>query len=194
MTYPAATNRNPEAAVDEQFIQRWSPRAYDSRPVEPEKLAAVFEAARWAPSSGNGQPWLFLYASTPESLKLFRPILVDANREWADTAPVLIAVMAQRNRANGKPNGTAAFDTGAAWMALALQAKQLGLITHGMAGFHEDEFYARLNVPREEYLAIAMVALGYAGDAASLSDRNREREVPSDRKPLAEVAREGALD
>src|SRR5437870_4918347 len=102
---PDFKNRIPEAEIDPMFIERWSPRAFDAKPVSDKILASLFEAARWSPSCFNEQPWLFLYANTEEDLQYFRPLLVDQNRAWADKVPVLVFAFAKRNFAyNGKPN------------------------------------------------------------------------------------------
>ncbi len=191
LTFPVP-GRVPDAAVDPIFPARWSPRAFSARPVPREALDSVFEAARWAPSSFNDQPWLFLYAREPEDLARFRGLLVEFNQTWANQAPVLIFVAARRHFAhNGTPNRVAVFDAGAAWMSLALQAHRLGLATHGMAGIEVEKAHAVLGLPKEQYEIIAAIALGYPGDAATLPESLREREVPSGRKPRAEVAVEG---
>src|SRR4051812_17943450 len=113
--------RIPAAKVDGLFIERWSPRAFSPEKVSPDDLAALFEAARWAPSSSNEQPWFFLYAATDEQLALFRPLLVDGNRVWADRAPVLAFLFARKfsRRKSDQANRWGEFDAGAAWMALA---------------------------------------------------------------------------
>lgn len=185
-------SRVPEAEVDSLFIGRWSPRAFAAKPVPEGELASLFEAARWAPSCYNEQPWLFLYADRDEELSIFRPLLVDANRAWAERAPVLAFVLARRKFArNGKANDWAAFDAGAAWMSLALRARQRGLATHAMAGIRKDAAYEALGVPKDDYDILCAVAIGYMGDADALPADLREREKPSGRKPLAEVARRG---
>jgi nitroreductase len=186
------SSRVPEAEVDSIFIERWSPRAFSEKPVPEDALASLFEAARWAPSCYNEQPWLFLYADRVEELKIFRPLLVDANRAWADHAPVLAFALARRKFArNGKTSDWAAFDAGAAWMSLALQARRLGLCTHAMAGIRKNEAYAVLGVPRDDYEIVCAVAVGYMGGKDALPAEIREREMPSTRKSLAEVARRG---
>jgi nitroreductase len=186
--------RVPEARVDPLFIDRWSPRAFSSEPVPPETLASLFEAARWAPSCYGEQPWLFLYATQPPDLERFRSLLVDGNRVWADRAPVLAFVFARRLFArNNKPNRWCQFDAGAAWMSLALQARMLGLYTHGMGGFHEERVYEALNVPREKYEAMAGIAIGRIGDPSILPADLAGIEKPNSRKPLAQVAVEGKL-
>ncbi|MEE9218289.1 MAG: nitroreductase family protein [Acidobacteriota bacterium] len=189
--------KNPrvaEAAVDPMFLERWSPRAFSSKPIPEETLRSLFEAARWAPSCYGEQPWLFLYAAKKEDLDLFRGLLVEGNRVWADRAPVLAFVFARRAFSrNDKPNRWAAFDAGAAWMSLALQARKVGLYTHGMGGFHEDKVYLTLNVPKEKYQAMAGIAIGYAGEPAELPSELREIEKPNSRKPLPQMAIEGRL-
>jgi nitroreductase len=181
--------RTAETAVDPLLLERWSPRAFSPEPVAEEMLSALFEAARFAPSAANEQPWLFLYAATAEELARFRPLLVDGNRRWADRAPVLAFVLARRRFARkDEVNDWAAFDAGAAWMALAVQARLLGLYTHAMAGFHQDKVYEVLGVPRGDYAVLAAIAIGKLGDRAQLPPDLAEREQPTPRKPLAEVA------
>ena len=186
--------RQPNAAVDLLFVDRWSPRAFAPDPVPRDTLMQLFEAARWAPSAMNEQPARFLYADTPETLDLFRPLLMPANRVWADRAPVLAFVLSKRKYDhNDRPNRTYQFDAGAAWMSLALQARMLGLYTHGMAGIHVEEAYDALNVSKDDYEIIAAVAIGQMGDASKLPDKVREREVPSGRKALADIAIAGGF-
>ena len=157
-------------------------------------MASLFEAARWAPSCFNEQPWLFLYATTPEHRAVFLSCLVEFNQLWARNAPVLAFVLAKKSFAkNGEPNRWAAFDAGAAWMSLALQAHKSGLFTHAMAGFDEDKAYEVLQVPRDRYDILAAIAIGGYGDPESLSPAMRTSEAPNDRKPLAEVALQGVL-
>jgi nitroreductase len=184
--------RVPEAGVDPLFIDRWSPRAFSSEPIAAETLASLFEAARWAPSCYGEQPWLFLYATRPPDLDLFRSLLVDGNRVWADRAPVLAFAFARlRFARNNKPNRWAQFDTGAAWMSLALQARMLGLYTHGMGGIHADRVYEALGVPRDDYEVMCGIAIGRIGDPSILPADLAGIEKPNSRKPLAEVAIQG---
>jgi len=180
--------RQAQAPVDPMFLARWSPRAIDSRPVEPEKLESLFEAARWAPSAYNEQPWIFLYASEEDDLKLYRPLFNDMNLSWCAKAPVLGFILVSKNfKHNSKPNAYAGFDAGAAWMSLALQAQKLGLYTHAMAGIHHDKAYETLDVPKDDYQVICGLAIGYMGDSGGLPDPLKAREAPNDRKPLKEV-------
>ena len=186
--------RIPTVDVDSQFLDRWSPRAFDPTPLTDDQLAALFEAARWAPSCYNEQPWLFLYAVTPEDRARFAETLVPANRLWAPRAPLLLFVLCRKRfRHNNQENRHAPFDAGAAWMALALQARKLGLHAHAMAGFSRAKAYQILGVPQEDYDIMAAVAIGTRGDPGLLPKDVAAREQPSDRKPLSEVARQGQL-
>ena len=184
--------RIPTVDVDSQFLDRWSPRSFVPTPLTDDQLAALFEAARWAPSCYNEQPWLFLYAVTPEDRVRFGEALVPANQVWALHAPLLLFVLCRRRfRHNNQENRHAPFDAGAAWMALALQARKLGLHAHAMAGFSRQKAYEILAVPQEDYDIIAAVAIGRRGDAQMLPEDVAAREQPSQRKPLTEVASEG---
>ncbi len=184
--------RLAEAEVDAQFLDRWSPRAFSEEPVPAEALRSLFEAARWAPSSANGQPWFFLCATEPDDLALFGSLLDEGNRRWALRAPVLIYLLCRRNwQKSGRPNDWAKFDAGAAWMSLALQARKLGLYAHAMAGFDREKAYVALNVPKEEFEIIAAIAVGYWGDPLKLPPDLQEREKPTQRKTLTEVYKMG---
>ena len=189
MSRPSANPRNPETEVDSMFIDRWSPRAFLPDPIPEHQIKTLFEAARWAPSCFNEQPWLFLYAAEPEKRKKFVSLLVDKNQRWAGQAPLLMFVIARRGfEKGGAENRHAKFDAGAAWMSLALQARKLGLYAHAMAGFHLAKSYEVLGVPEKDYEVIAAIAVGRLGDSASLPDDLLKMEVPKARKPLAEVA------
>lgn len=184
--------RLPEAEVDSLFIDRWSRRALSDQPISPEQIATLFEAARWAPSANNLQPWLFVYASQPESLTRARTLLKDLNQRWATRAPLLVFIFARRNHPEtGAPLRTAVFDTGAAWQSLALQAHKLGLSTRAMGGIHLEQTYEVLGVPREEFDAIAGIAIGYPGERTSLPEDLHAKELPNARKSTREFAFEG---
>jgi nitroreductase len=181
--------------VDELFLDRWSPRALSGEGVTDEELMTLFEAARWAPSSYNNQPWRILYARRDtEHWHAFFDLMVEGNRAWAkDAAALLLFVSKETFDFNGKPYPTHSFDTGAAWENLALQATMLGLVTHGMQGFDYARARAELNIP-EGFRVEAMIAVGRPGDPSQLPERLREREAPSGRKALSEITCEGAFN
>lgn len=177
------------------FLNRWSPRAFSNEPIDETTLSRIFEAARWAPSSANEQPWRFIVARTPQDHARFFDLLQPGNQEWNKTVPVLIVIVGKKTYghtgfADGNPNSTYQFDCGTAWGFLALAAHQLGIITHGMAGFDRDKARQELDIP-EDYEPIAMVALGKRGDKNILSERNQAREFPSTRRPLNDIVMEG---
>lgn len=175
--------------IHDLLRQRWSPRAFDDRPIEPEKLRSLFEAARWAPSLDNGQPWRFLVATKEDTAdydRLFQ-CLVTSNQKSAYRAPVLILSVAQLQFEDGSPNRHALHDTGMAVENLVVQATALGLVAHQMAGFRIDQAREDCQIP-ESYEPVAMIAVGYPGDPALPSDRLRAQEPqPRVRKPLTEL-------
>jgi nitroreductase len=174
------------------FLDRWSPRSFLSDPISEEDAATLFEAARWSPSCFNDQPWLFLYAIKEEDRAKFAGAVMEGNRGWAGKAPLLAFAFARKAFAhNGKPNAWAEFDTGAAWMALCLQAQSMGLSCHGMGGIDPDKAHEVTGVPKETHRAICGIVVGRKGDPADLPEGLREREGPSDRRPLDEIAMEG---
>jgi nitroreductase len=184
--------RKTEAEVNPLFVGRHSPRAFLPEPIPAATLATLFEAARWAPSCFNEQPWLFLWGQRDADRQRFLSLLVPANLAWAAAAPVAGIVAARRHFAkNGKANRHAAYDSGAAGVSLALQAHLLGLEAHFMAGFDEERAYEVLSLPKERYEAMAAFVIGKPGDPSLLSAELRAKEVPSPRKPHAHVAIEG---
>ncbi len=186
------SSRLPEAQVDAQFVERWSRRAFSERSLSSEQINTLFEAARWAPSANNFQPWLFVYASTPESLSVARSLLVDSNARWATRAPLLVFVFARKkNPQTGAALRTAAFDTGAAWQSLALQAHKLGLSTRAMGGIHHDRVHEALGVPAEDFESMIGIAIGYPGERDELPSDLHEKELPNTRKSVREFAFEG---
>lgn len=175
------------------ILERHSPRAMNGEAVTEADLLRVLEAARWAPSAANFQPWRCLYAraGTPEFAQ-FLEFLDTYNREWCVRAGALLVLLSKETTPDGKPLGPHAFDTGAAWMALALQAYSMGLVVHAMGGIFADKIRAELQVPAG-FAIHAMVALGHPGDVNLLSERNRPREEPNGRRPLAESIAAGAF-
>jgi nitroreductase len=186
--------RDAQAAADPQFINRWSPRAFNGTPLSQEQVKTLIEAARWAPSCFNSQPWRFVYATKdsehwPALLKL----LMDMNQAWAQHAGALIAVVSRNTfQGNDKPAPTHSFDTGAAWMSLALQAQSMGLVSHAMWGIEHNDIPTALNLPDNMQIQ-AMVAVGTPGNKDDLPEPLQEREQPSPRKALAELMFEGRM-
>lgn len=184
--------RKPEYDVDEIFFNRWSPRAMSGEEISEDELMTLFEAAKWAPSSFNNQPWRFLYArrNTENWLPFFN-LLAEFNQAWAKNASALIVITSKKTfEHNGKPARTHSFDAGAAWQNLALQGSARGLGVHGMQGFDYDKAREVLNVP-DDCEVEAMVAVGKPGNKEELPEKLREREFPSARKKLSEIVFEG---
>jgi len=190
----ALAARTPDHAIDPLFVRRWSPRAMSGEPIPVTDLMRLLEAARWAPSSYNAQPWRFLWArrDTPHWDKFFG-LLLEANQRWCQRAGVLLCVVSRTiMEANGQPAKTNTFDAGAAWENFALQGTLMGLVVHGMQGFDYDRARTELRVPAE-FKVEAMIAVGRPGRVEDLPEALRERERPSPRKPIAEIALEGGF-
>jgi nitroreductase len=169
--------------------ERWSARSFAEREVSPEALHKVFEAARWAASGGNGQPWKFVVGlKGSETHEKIAETLVGFNKAWAPKAPVLILGTALAVNAKGAANPYALYDLGAASAYLTLQAAALGLTTHQMAGYDQEAARQALGIP-EEFALGTVIALGYQGEPGELGDATLiEREITArTRKPLDEI-------
>ncbi|MEW9698831.1 nitroreductase family protein [Paenibacillus sp. SI8] len=186
------THRQPDHEINPQFLTRWSPRSFKNQEVPEDVLLSLFEAARWAPSGGNLQPWRFILARSTEELSLFHSFIAPANREWCEKAPVLALIVSNTKTASGNANTSHAFDAGAAWGYLALEAANQGLITHAMGGFDRDKARETLAIP-EEFDIHAVIAIGYRGPVDALDEKFQEREVPSSRRPLSELLLSGTF-
>ena len=161
-------------------------------PISEEELLTLMEAARWAPSSFNGQPWRMLYArrDTPH-WPLFFDLLVEFNKTWAKEAAALVVFVSKKTfDHNGEPAITHSYDTGAAWENFALQAILKGLVVHGMQGFDYDKARINLQIP-EDFQIEAMAVVGKPGRKEDLPEKLQEREIPNDRRKLAESIFEG---
>ena len=171
------------------FHQRWSARSFTEHEVSREALRKVFEAARWAASGGNGQPWRFVVGlKGSETHEKIAGTLAGFNKVWAPKAPVLILGTALAVNAKGAANPYALYDLGAASAYLTLQAAELGMTTHQMAGFDHDAARQVLGIP-EDYALGTVIALGYQGEPEALGDATLiEREITArTRKPLDEI-------
>jgi nitroreductase len=200
MSMPPATHptsdptgvRAVHSPVDPIFIRRWSPRAFDRSVIPDADLMTIFEAARWAPSAFNYQPWRLLYAKRESAdWERFLSLLIPFNQGWAHNASVLIYICSDTVM-EMKPGQTSyahthSFDAGAAWASLALQATMLGYHAHGMSGVDWDQVRAELKVP-ERFRVDAACVIGRIGSADVLDEKLRAREMPSDRKPVADFA------
>jgi len=173
--------------IEPLLTRRWSPRAFADRSVEPEKLLRLWEAARWAASCSNQQPWYFIMATREEEAEYARLLscLRDNNQQWASHAPVLMVSVAKLSfDMNGQPNRYAFHDVGLAVANLIVQATALGLFVHQMAGFYPDKVKALYGVP-DDFEPVAGIVLGYPGDPAILPEDLQQREVaPRARRPL----------
>ncbi len=184
--------RKPRYEINPNILNRWSPRSFSGEDLRDDDLYALFEAARWAPSSYNNQPWRFIFAKkNSKHWNLLFNLLGDFNKQWCANASVLAVIISHKTfEYNGKPSVTHQFDTGAAWENLAIQATSQGLVTHAMQGFDYDKAKKDLQIP-DEYEVMAMVAIGKKAPKERLSPELQQRETPSDRKPLDEIIMEG---
>lgn len=189
---------NPRVAdheIDRQFLERWSPRAFHTEEIDEKTVLGFLEAARWAPSSYNSQPWRFVFARRGTAhWDTLQGLLNEFNRSWAQHAAALIFVISKDTFTgpDGKQADAVAhtFDTGAAWAYLALQASLSGWATHAMIGIDKDKARTELDIPAG-YTVEAAVAIGKPGDKSSLPESLQARELPSPRKPVSSFAFEG---
>lgn len=184
--------RKPDHPVDPVFVHRHSPRALSAETLSEAQLMTLLEAARWAPSSYNEQPWRFMYGKRGTAhFDLLFSFLMEANQVWCKNAAALILIASKKTfTRNGSPNSVRTFDCGSAWENLALQATQMGIIAHGMAGFDRDKARQGLGIPAD-FDPEAMIALGRPGKIEDLPEDLRKGEEISLRKPIAEWAWEG---
>ena len=191
----SSNTRDSEFPIDTFFLDRWSPRAFTEETIDQTTMLTILDAAHWAPSSGNNQPWRFIYAlrGTP-SFPVLVDILSPGNQRWAQNAAALMIVVSKTYRvaSNGERRlaYTHSYDTGAAWFSVICQAMKLGYHAHGMEGFDKEKAVEVLGIP-EGYRAEAAAAIGRIADRSTLPDDLAEREFPSKRKPVSEIAFEG---
>lgn len=188
-------HRSPSYDIAPLFVNRWSPRSMTGEPLDEDEFMPLFEAAKWAPSSYNNQPWRFLYATrNSDHWNGYFDLLSDENKTWAKRAAVLVVMVSKTTfDYNGEPSQTHSFDTGAAWQNLALEGARRGLVVHGIGGFDYERAADVLSIP-SDYAIEAMAAIGVRDSPKALSPEMQEREAPSDRKPLNDIVREGAFD
>jgi len=185
-------SRKSTYPINPLILNRWSPRSMTGEELDNEEIMSLFEAARWAPSSYNNQPWRFIYAkrNTEHWDRLFS-LLVEGNRAWAKNSALLVVVISRKNfEYNKKPARTHQFDAGSAWENLALEAFSRGIVAHGMQGFDYDKARIDLEIPTD-FEVMAMIAIGKKGARESLSPELQEKEKLTDRKPLKDIVMEG---
>jgi nitroreductase len=193
-----SAQRQSEFKVEPLFINRWSPRAFTGEAIDDATLFSLFEAARWAPSANNAQPWRFIYAknNTPEWPVLFS-LLNEKNQVWAAKAGALVILVSKKvhyrqGETQPSPFRTHSLDSGAAWASLAFQAIYSGLRTRAIGGFDREKAREVLKIPQDYNVEVA-IAIGKQAEASSLNDELREREQPNQRKPLSALVAKGSF-
>lgn len=188
----ALQSRKAQYPIHPIFLNRWSPRSMTGEEIPEKELLSLFEAARWAPSSYNNQPWRYIYAKKEtKAFQTFLNFLVEFNQKWAKNAAALV-VMISCNifEKNQKPSQTHSFDAGAAWENLSLEGTARGYVVHGMQGFDYALAKKQLQIP-DTYTVEAMAAIGKRGSKDLLDPEMAEKEKPSDRLPLEKIVMEG---
>jgi nitroreductase len=187
-------NRESSHPMLPLLLSRVSYRAFSEERLSEEELLSLFEAARWAPSSYNNQPWRYVYARRGDKeWDTFFNVLIEWNKKWCVNADTLVLVCSRNNfEHNNKPSSTARFDTGASWMSLAIEAHSRNIVAHGMQGFDYQALREALHIP-DSYTVEAMVAIGKLGDTESLPPEIKEKEIPSTRKPLEDIVCKGSF-
>jgi len=190
-------SRTADHKIDPIFLERWSPRAFNGEPISDADLHVLFEAARWAPSSYNSQPWRFLYArrDTPNWPK-FLGLLNEFNQGWAKNAAAIVVLLSKKTMLppgadKWVPSHSHSLDAGAAWSYLALQGARSGFITHAMVGIDLAKTATELKVPEDDYRVEMAFAIGKQGDKSILPEALQAREVPNSRNPQAQFCFEG---
>ncbi|MEW4489613.1 nitroreductase family protein [Thalassoglobus sp. JC818] len=184
--------RQSDHPIEELFLKRWSPRAMNGEGVEASIMDQLFEAARWAPSTYNEQEWRFLYSHRESpSWETFFGLLAEANQSWCDKAGVLVVVASRTTFSrNGKPNPVHEFDAGLATQNLLLQAAQLGIVAHPMAGYDRGKAKIALEIP-DGFETHCMIAIGHPGNPEALPEQMRQNETPTGRKTIDKIAKQG---
>ncbi|MCY1335572.1 malonic semialdehyde reductase RutE [compost metagenome] len=188
--------RSADHAIAPLFLDRRSPRAFRAATIDDDLLLRLFEAARWAPSANNAQPWRFIYAKQGSASwpRLFG-LLNEKNQAWAARASALVVLLSRTihlraGASEATPLRSHSLDAGAAWASLAFQAEHLGWQTHAIGGFDRERARSALGIP-EDYRIEVAIAIGKRADPASLSPEQLERERPTQRRPLRELVAEG---
>ena len=190
--------RQPAHPVHPMFINRWSPRSLTNEAVPHNVLMTILEAGRWAPSAYNAQPWRFIYALRGgQGWGGIFGAINEGNQSWVHRAGALVAIASAKQalfpgKTELTPNAWHSFDTGSAWMSMALQAVECGWVAHALAGFDPVKLRTAIHLP-DDYAIDAVMVIGKQGDKAQLSEALQAREAPNARKPLAEISSEGVF-
>lgn len=187
------TERRPDHGIEGIILHRFSPRSMSGEGIYESELFRIFEAARWAPSAYNNQPWRLIYArrETPGWERLF-DLLIDFNKQWAKNASCLVLIYSVKKIVrDGKELDvlTHSFDTGAAWQNMALQGSHMGYVVHGMQGFDYEKAATEFNLSKEEFKVEAMCAIGHPDLPEKLPESMRKMEVASGRNPQESFVR-----
>lgn len=191
--------RMPDHAIDPIFLERWSARSFTGETMPEEDMLSMLEAARWAHSAANRQPWRFVYAMRGDAnFEQFVNYLDSGNREWGHKAAAIVIVLSQKRTkptdgSEPRPIGSHSLDTGCALQSFTLQAAMMGYIAHPMGGILYDRIRDELGIEEDDFKIEAGVAMGRLAPKEELPERFREREKKSDRRPLAETAFRGAF-
>jgi nitroreductase len=198
MSSAIAEARIPEYEIATQFIERWSPRSFTGEAISEATLFSFFEAARWAPSASNEQPWRFIYSlRDSDSWDSFTGLLSENNRLWGQNAAALVVIVSKATRISRETgevikSRSHSFDTGAAWANFALQASLSGWATHAIGGFDKEKAREGLRIPADYHIEAA-VAIGRRGEKASLPATLQQRENPNGRLPLNQIVFQNAF-
>lgn len=190
----AHTSRAPDYEIESLLYERWSPRSMTGERLSEDEFMPLFEAARWAPSSMNRQPWRYRYATRQgDDWEAFLDLLYDGNRRWAQDASLLVLVLSLQRTEDGDSIHDGSFATGASWQNLALEGTRRGLAVHPMLGFDREAARESLDVP-EDLRIECVTAVGPKAAESELDEELRDRETASGRKPLSEIVAAGGFD
>ncbi len=191
MDHDPKNPRKPGASIEPMFLDRWSSRSFASASLNDDQITSLFEAARWAPSASNRQPWVFVYATDGPDRDRFDTVLNEGNARWAPKAAMLVLMFARKIDDEGMDIRTAQFDTGAAWMSFALQANRMGLNTCAVGAIDLDATYDVAGVPRDTFEVVCGIAVGTRGTDDDLPPEMVQNNVANDRKPVDDIAFRG---
>lgn len=182
------SNRVPHPQTDSMFVHRWSPRSFKKVEISENIRNAIFDAARWAPSSFGEQPWRIFTSSNNDEFDIFLDILVEENQTWAKNASLLGFMIAKNHfTQNKKENPWKLYDCGFAWASMVFQAQKFGLYSHGIAKYNTKKAYEILKVPKDTYTIVAGFAIGAIDIPENAPEEYKNREIPNSRKKLEDI-------